>query len=266
MTPLLDQSAQQEAYRRAYGGSDNTASSFIRPQYAQYNSLTKSRDFGKLDNFGANLTGVVGSQTGRSTLFFRLETTAAAKIGIKKRMDNPINDRTISVGVLDADHNPMPLGEDGFSFFAPIYNNSHAGIFDRMPPGVYYFTVSTNQWRETPFSVDIFVQRYLELKGVARLTAAPRLRIALVKLVGSAIGAAVPALSILLPSSAKEAAGAAGGSAVPRLTLSIMRGAAIGQMSPYGRLQQNYRISGTATGRNTNVATMTARKPYGYGY
>lgn len=266
MAPLLDQSAQQEAYRRSYGGSDNTASSFIRPQYVQYNSLSKSRDFGRLDNFGAHLSGIIGSQAGCSTLFFRVETTAVAKIGIKKRLGNPLIDRTISVGILDADHNPMPLTEDGFSYYSPIHNSGYAGVLDRMPPAVYYFTVSTDQWRETPFSVEILVQRYLELKGVSRLTAVPRLRIALVKLIGPATGSAVPLLTILPPGSIKEPAGAAIGSAQPRLTLSIMRGAAIGRMSPYGRLQQNYRINGTAIGRNTNVATMTARKPYGYGY
>lgn len=266
MTPLLDQSAQQEAFRQSYGGSDNTASSFIRPQYVQYNSLKKSRDFGRIDNFGAHLTGAVGGQTGSSTLFFRLETTAIAKIGIRSRMDNPITDRTISVGILDSERNPMPLSDDGFSYLAPIHNSSQIGAFDRMPPGTYYFTVSTNQWRETPFSVDILVQRYLELKGIARLTLEPSLRIALAKLVGPVTGTMAPVLSVLAPATVKAFAGAATGSAVPALTLSIMRGAAIGNMSPYGRLQQNYRISGTAIGTNTNVATMTARKPYGYGY
>lgn len=263
---MLDQSAQQEAYRRAYGGSDNTAPSFIRPAYLQYNSLSKSRDLGRVDNYGAILTGVVGGHTGRSTLFFRIETTAIAKVGILKSMDRPITDRTISVGVLDANHNPMPLGEDGFSYLAPIHNSANSGFLDRMPPGTYYFTVSTNQWRETPFSVTVLVQRYLELNGRILLRAAPRLRLALVKLSGPATGRAPLIGTLLAPISIKELTGAAIGAMTPRLTLSIMRGAAIGRMEPYGRLQQNYRISGAATGRNANIATMTARKPYGYGY
>lgn len=263
---MLDQSAQQDAQRKSYGGSDSTASSFIRPQYVQYNSLSKSRDFGRLDNFGAHLSGVVGGHTGRSTLFFRLETTAIAKIGITRRMEHPITDRLISVGILDADRNPMPLGEDGFSYFAPIHNSEHPAFQDRMPPGVYYFTISTDQWRETPFSVDILVQRYLELRGVASGTAVPRLRIALVKLRGAATGRAVPVATAVNPDAVSLVRGTAGGALLPRLTLSIMRGAAVGRMSPYGRLQQRYRIGGAAIGTSNNVATMTARKPYGYGY
>lgn len=266
MAPLLDQSAQQEAYRRSYGGSDSTAPSFLRPQYVHYNSLTKSRDFGRLDNFGANLTGVIGGHSGSATLFFRLETTEIAKIGIVKRAVNPINDRTISVGILDADRNPMPLSDDGFAYMAPIHNSAYGGLLERMPPGVYYFTISTNQWRETPFSVDVVAQRYLELKGAARLAATPRLRIALVKLSGPATCSMLPTLTALQPGKVKNMAGVLPGSAAPRLSLAIMRGAAVGEMAPYGRLQQNYRISGVASGSNNNVATMTARKPYGYGY
>lgn len=266
MASLLDQSSQQEAYRRTYGGSDNTAPSFVRPAYLQYNSLSKSRELGRVDNFGARLTGIVGGHTGRSTLFFRIETSAIAKIGIVKRMDRPITDRTISVGVLDADHNPLPLGENGFAYMAPIHNSANSGFLDRMPPGTYYFTVSTNQWRETPFSVDALVQRYLECQGVVRLRGEPIARVALVKLAGSASGTCIAIGSPLAPAKVKKLSGKSGGSMPISLTLSIMRGAAIGRMEPYGRLQQNYRISGTATGRNVNIATMTARKPYGYGY
>lgn len=266
MAPLLDQSAQQEAYRRSYGGSDSTAPSFIRPQYVRYNSITKSRDFGRLDNFGANLTGVVGGHSGAATLFFRLETSAITKIGIAKRAADPINDRTISVGILDGDHNPLPLSDEGFAYMAPIHNSSFTGLLDRMPPGVYYFTISTNQWRDTPFSVDVVAQRYLELKGISRLTALPRLRIALVKLAGPATGSMMASVTAVQPGQLKGFSGALIGAAVPRLSLAIMRGAAVGEMAPYGRLQQNYRIAGVATGANNNVATMTARKPYGYGY
>lgn len=266
MASLLDQSSQQEAYRRTYGGSDNTAPSFIRPAYLQYNSLSKSRELGRVDNFGARLTGIVGGHTGRSTLFFRIETSAIAKIGIVKRMDRPITDRTISVGVLDADHNPVPLGSDGFAFMAPIHNSAFSGFLERMPPGTYYFTVSTNQWRETPFSVEVLVQRSLELTGRAILRAEPRLRIALVKLGGRALGSALSVGTILSPGTVKEVSGVLTGLLTPVLSLSILRGTAIGRMEPYGRLQQNYRISGAATGRNANIATMTSRRPYGYGY
>lgn len=266
MTRLSDQSAQQEAFRRSYGGSDSTAPSFNRPQYVKYNSLLKSRDFGRLDNFGATLTGVVGGHTGRSTLFFRVETSAPAKLGVLKRMSQPITDRTISVGILDADHNPLPLNDDGFTYANQVHNTAASQTPLQMPPGVYYFTVSTNQWRETPFSIDVLVQRYLECRGVAQGHTLPTLRLALVKLIGAAGGSCAPILLVTNPDQVVEPAGAALLSATPSLTLAIMRGVAIGRMEPYARLQQNYRIEGVATGTAVSIATMTARRPYGYGY
>lgn len=266
MESLLDQSAQQEAYRKTYGGSDSTAPSFFRPAYLQYNSLTKSRDLGRFENYGANLTGAVGGHTGRSTLFFRIETASTAQIGIRKRSEDPINDRVISVGILDSQHNPLPLSESGFAYMAPVHNAEYSLLRDRMPAGVYFFTVSTNQWRETPFSVDVLVQRSLQLNGVVTFRGEPRLRIALVKLSGPATGRAQLIGTAPPPASVKVMASAAGGLLIPSLTLSIMRGAATGRMEPIGRLQQNFRIEGVASGRSANIATMTARKPYGYGY
>lgn len=266
MESLLDQSAQQEAYRKTYGGSDSTAPSFIRPAYLQYNSLSKSRDLGLFDNYGANLTGVVGGHTGRSTLFFRIETSSVAQIGIRKRSVDPINDRVISVGILDSQHNPLPLTEDGFAHMAPVHNAGQGLLQDRLPAGIYFFTVGTNQWRETPFSVDVLVQRSLQLSGTVMLRGEPRLRIALAKLSGPAIGRAQLTGLPSPPDAVEALAGAAGARLIPSLTLAIMRGAATGRMEPIGRLQQNFRIEGVASGRNANIATMTARKPYGYGY
>lgn len=58
----------------------------------------------------------------------------------------------------------------------------------------------------------------------------------------------------------------AGGSAPLSLTLTIMRGVAIGQMLPTGRLKQTWRISGTATGADQSSATLSSEAPYGGGY
>lgn len=58
----------------------------------------------------------------------------------------------------------------------------------------------------------------------------------------------------------------AGGLASPALTLTIMRGAAIGQMLPAGRLKQTWRISGTATAEDQTSGTLSSEAPYGGGY
>lgn len=58
----------------------------------------------------------------------------------------------------------------------------------------------------------------------------------------------------------------AGGTAPASLTLTIMRGVAIGQMVPTGRLKQTWRITGTASGTDQSYATLTSSAPYGGGY
>lgn len=266
MTPLVDQSVTQETYRTQYGGSDSTAQSFNRPQYLKFNSLTKSRDFGAVDNLGATLTGVIGGHTGRSTLFFKIRTLGTARIRVTRNAIGSIDDKLVSVGLLDSDHNQIALSDDGYGQLSPLENEGASKTNDRLAPGVYFFTVGTNQWREIKFSVTIQVQRYLELSGSSVLSCLPSLRLALVKLTGAAVGAMTSSLSIREPGQLGLLEGAAFGTAAPSLALVIMGGAATGTMVPYGRLQQNYRISGAAIGANTNIATMTARKPYGYGY
>lgn len=58
----------------------------------------------------------------------------------------------------------------------------------------------------------------------------------------------------------------AGGIADASLTLTIMRGAAIGQMLPTARLKRTWRLIGTATGSDQSSATLSSEAPYGGGY
>jgi len=59
---------------------------------------------------------------------------------------------------------------------------------------------------------------------------------------------------------------APGGFAVPTLTLTIMRGVAIGALNLDGRLKQTWRISGDASGSDQSFATLSSVTPGGGGY
>lgn len=59
---------------------------------------------------------------------------------------------------------------------------------------------------------------------------------------------------------------APGGFAVPSLTLTIMRGVAIGTLNLDGRLKQTWRISGSASGTDQSTATLSRVAPGGGGY
>jgi hypothetical protein len=59
---------------------------------------------------------------------------------------------------------------------------------------------------------------------------------------------------------------APGGFAVPTLTLTIMRGVAIGALNLDGRLKRTWRIFGSASGADQSTATLSRQAPGGGGY
>lgn len=264
---ILDQSDIHEAYRTYYGGSDNTAPSFLRPQYVKYNSLLKSRDFGPQDNLLADISGQVGGQSGAATLFFRVETTAPSRLVIEPVPINAYTDRYLQYGICDGEHDPIPLDEDGAARVSEVHNSTEEARTDLLPRGAYFFTVSCSQWQSTPFAATIRITQYRELIGAAVQQMIPRLRLALVKLSGPALMTAPLTGALRPPSTVKRLSGAATQLMDPRLTLVIrMRGVALLTMPAYGRLIQNWKISGAATGTSPSVATITVSRPYGYGY
>lgn len=262
----LDQGPELERRRRRYGGSEPSMPSFLRPQHLRYNSLLKSRDLGVTDNLSAVLSGVVGGQSGSSTLFFRVATRGPARLGVALTPGDRYSDRALRVGICDADHNPLPLDDTGFASPPAVHNASSNSERDRLPGGTYFFTVSSEQWQSTPFELVAVVQRYLELSGKATGTLVPQLRLALVKLRGVASGAAPLGGTLLPPGGLRSLGGHGGGSLGGGLTLAIPRGVASGTLSPYGRLKQTFRLTGAAVGTSSSIATMTSSRPYGSGY
>lgn len=264
---ILDQSDIHEAYRRFYGGSDNASPSFLRPQYVKYNSLLKSRDFGRQDNLLADLSGEVGGQLGASTLFFRVEITAPSRLVIEPVPINAYTDRYLQYGICDGEHNPVPVDQDGVARMSEIYSGAEATRSDLLPQGVYYFTVSCGQWHNTPFAAAISVTQYKVLAGAAVQQMITQLRLALAKLAGPALMTGSVSGGLLTPALVKRLSGSATGIMDARNTIVVrMRGRALLTAPAYGKLITNWKISGVATGRAPSVATMTVTSPYGYGY
>jgi len=264
--PTLSGAVPVPALEHPYGGSDDTSASFMRSRYVKFNSLQKAQDLGVVSNLLAVATGNVGSQSGTNTVFFAVETDGRAQLRITNSSTSPYTSRYISVGILDSAHKPLPLNAQGYAYADDIHGTSVDESAELLDPGVYYFTVSTNQWQSLPFEVTLQVFRYASLIGAASGSMAPYARLALAKLYSAATLAA-PLRGTLAPNATLEAIqGAAVLQALPRLTLVIMKGAAGGTLSPYGRLKQTHRISGAASGANSNVATLTSITPYGGGY
>lgn len=262
----LTQTQAYEEIRTSYGGSDPTLPSFLRPQYIQYNSITKSRDLGPLESIVVDVSGAVGSQAGSNTLYFKVELLDAADIQILKRSTGNFTDRFISVGLLNGERKPVALDSAGFGSLNDIHNTTEDESLRKLDPGTYYITISSREWQAVPFAATILVIKYTLLSGAAVGRSTSVARLPLLKISGFAPGQAPAAGTIKPPGAIKKTAGAASGSALPSLALVIMRGIAGGTMSPYGRLQGNWKISGAAGGSAPCSGTLTSEAPYGYGY
>jgi hypothetical protein len=248
----------------SYGGSSPSYPSFLRPQFVNFNSASKARDLGALDNLLGVFTGQIGSQDGTNTIFITVRTTGAADIRITKNAINRYTDQYISVGILDANRKSLPLTATGYAYSNEIVNTPQSEFETQLPAGVYYFTVSSSQWQSIPFSVNAQVFRYVELSGTAAVTAPCIGRLPLVKTGGITTLTNESTGTVLAPSELALAQGAAALAGLPSLTITIMRGVALLQAAPYGQLKQTHRITGSALMTANPIGTLTVTSPYGY--
>ena len=248
------------------GGSEPSYPSFLRPRYNVYNSVSKSRDLGVVNNFFGSFTGEIGSEVGASTLFFKLQTLGTADLKISKNKSNKYTDQQISVGILDANRKPLNLNDYGFAYLNEVKNTDAQEYFLPMPAGTYYFTVSSSLWQKIPYSVEIQAIRFSELEGSVELTMVPEGRFAIAKATGSAVLAGP--LSGFIPTNAqlKRLNGALLGVSAGRGFLTTPSGVALWQMLPTGRLKLTHKINGAALMTGANVATLSSAPPYGGGY
>lgn len=250
-----------------HGGSDPSTQSFLRPRFTKYNSVSKSRDLGRINNFFGTFNGEIGAESGSQTLFFKIHTLGAASLRITKNASNRYTDKQISVGILDSNRKQVQTSVQGFAYQNEILNTENTEGADPLPGGTYYFTVSSSQWQKIPYSISIQAIRFKDIKGEVVLTMLPTSRFAIAKLRGPALlqnatTTTIPTNDQLIrPTGAIVVSNASVGELV------IPSGIALGRMLPSGRLKMTHKISATATLSAANVATLSSQPPsYGGGY
>ena len=265
MSPL-DQSAQHEAVRQRYGGSEPSFPSFLRPYYVRHNAVSKSQDLGATEILIADFDGSIGSQVGTNTLYFRVELPRPLDLRVVLRASNASTDRLLRVGILDGNRAPLRLTSGGRACRNDVANTPDDESTGRLPAGTYYITVASDQWQALPYAITIFVGSYALLAGAITGVAALQGRLPLVKLNGPALLSAPLSATLVPPAQLKRLAGPIGGSALPALTLSILRGVALGRLDLIGRLKQTWRLEGAAQGGDQTSGTLTINNPGGGGY
>ena len=247
----------------AYGGSDKTSGSFLRPEHVKYNSFLKAKDLGSVVNLSTTITGNVGSEVGANTLYFKVTTLGESDLLLTKQSLHKHKDKYITVGLLDSERNPIQRTVGGFGYVNEILNTIPKEAQLQLPKGTYYFTVSNSQWQQLPFRIGIQVIRYILIDGIAEGSLTATARVALVKMFGLASGTADPALTLTPKNLIKALEGQTDGQALPTLEIAILRGTATLSNVNYGRLKATWRIDGTATGSSANTATLNGTTPGG---
>lgn len=248
------------------GGSDPSQASFLRFQHVKYNSVSKSRDLGLVSNFLGTFNGLIGSEVGSPTLFFKMTLVGAADLRITKNAQNRFTDQQVSIGILDSQRKQVKVNDFGFAYQNEIESTDLLEFQEPMPAGTYYFTVSTSQWQKIPYSVSIQAIRFNELDGAVVLTAALTSRFSVVKIPGVALLTGPFQSTIPTNESLKRATGHLLVSNGSRGTLLIPSGVAVCRMLPSGRLKMTHKISSKATLSSANVATLSAAPPSYGGY
>lgn len=264
-----DQSLE-EALHRAYGGSDNTAPSFNRPHYVRYFSVNSPRDFGVLETFYADIEGLVGSEAGAGSIFFRFQIDRPARVDLRQILSNPYTDQYVSVTLRDegGDGRLIPIGASEAAVPAELVPTVQV-LDPVMGEGGY---VLSGYWEEGYAEFD---NTMVPLPAVVTFTPA-----------GAAVdntpGARLPAgvysflvacsqwvklpyrlqLSVLIDEGLK---GVADLSLEPtaRLGLASLAGAADLRLVGSARLRQTLELGGTATVEARPSATLRRVSPFG---
>lgn len=247
----------------AYGGSDKSSPSFLRPERVKYNSPAKAKDLGTVDNLATTLTGSVGSEHGANTLYFKVVTNGESDLKITKNILNKFEDKYLAVGILDSEYKPLQLDENGFTHFNEIVNTIPLEAILQQPKGTYYFTITNSQWQSIPFSVNAQVIRYILLDGSTDGTHEGSARIALVKLYGIISGESDGSLTLVPVNKLKEIVGTSIGQDQSTCTLTIMKGTITMSDATFGRFKMYWRINGSVSGSSSNTATLTVTSPGG---
>ena len=255
---VSNQSDSINRIKAGYGGSDSTKASFNRSKYVKYNTFQKAKDLGLVSNIKATITGVIGTETGTNTHYYKFETIASSDIRIYRNDIASQIDKYISVGLLDNDRKPVQLNNYGFGYNTEILNTEIKEKLLTLPLGVYYFTVSSSQWQTLPYSIDVQVIRYLNLEGSASGAMVISTRIALVKMWGTALGLDQTSATMPADSKIKKLDGPAGGTDSSYGEIAGLFGSIGGTILTTGRMKATWRLEGSATGVAPISATLTA--------
>jgi hypothetical protein len=183
--PFARQSQRAPRKSLRYGPSDNTAASFNYPTYLRWFAAQESLFLGPVPADGLKQEGLIGARTGSQTLFFSFEINQVSRVSVRLAPRNPYTDQYVSLGLRDPLNRPIPL--DGAASLASFQAGSDAAAPDlsAAPPGIYLAALSSSQWPEVPFRLEVLARPIVqELQAVVDLPLEVDGRLGLINVTG----------------------------------------------------------------------------------
>jgi hypothetical protein len=156
--PFFRQSQPAPPKSLRYGPSDSTAPSFNYPAYVRWFAAQESLFLGPVPAGGLKQEGLIGARAGTQSLFFSFEISQASRVSVRLAPLNPYTDQYVALGLRDPLDRPIPL--DGGASLASFQAGSDAVAPDlsASPPGAYLVILSSSQWPEVPFRLEVFAR------------------------------------------------------------------------------------------------------------
>lgn len=198
----LDQSPATQRIVASYGSGDSTAASFNKPQYLRWYSPQTALDLGDIRNSDIALRIPLGGELGSQTIFLKFSSALPCRLLFSPLADNQYTNQYISFGIADQGLRRLPLLDAEFSlsaesvqaFLSPLtdttytltgywqegYVNTFSGFTvpesaiaqsapqlkaatGELPPGDYFFIVSSSQWQGIYFDLALGLRSDLDL-------------------------------------------------------------------------------------------------------
>jgi hypothetical protein len=155
------------------GFGDETSARFLRQESVEYDSVGSPFDLGSFVSLDRELTGTVGDQTGKATVFFSFTLPRASQFQLQLLPVDRWTDRFLQLSLLDSDRRQVQLDASGIVAAQDITNTPIDESIAVLPAGRYTLLIACTQWTSTRYRLGLKIAPPFELTGTGALEVIP---------------------------------------------------------------------------------------------
>jgi hypothetical protein len=139
------------------GFGDETSARFLGQESVEYDSVGSPQYLGSFIELDREISGTVGDQTGKATVFFSFDLPLFARVRLRLLPVERWTDRFLQLSLLDPDRRAIALDADGYATSTDVSGTQVDESQARLPPGRYTFLIACTQWTSTRYRLGISI-------------------------------------------------------------------------------------------------------------